>query len=98
MAIFLVGTYMLWNLLIVAVGFYCIAANPGSLADWTNSLFINCGGPRIRRARLRGDAKLPSVRTLLLTGFGCYYSGWLSQSTPMDGLSSPWKVLKRREM
>ncbi len=97
MAIFLVGTYILWNLVIVAVGFYRIAANPAPLADWTNSLFTNCGGPRIRRARLRGDAKHPSVRTLPLIAFGCFCSRRLSQSAPMEGLSSPWKVLKRRE-
>ena len=44
-AIFLVGTYMLLNLIIVAVGFYQIAANPGVLADWTGSLFANYGSP-----------------------------------------------------
>src|SRR5215208_6566372 len=38
-AIFLVGAYMLFNLVIVVVGFYEIAANPGTLADWTGSLF-----------------------------------------------------------
>ena len=44
-AIFLVGTYMLFNLVIVAVGFYQIATNPGTLTDWTNSLFTNYPGP-----------------------------------------------------
>ncbi len=44
-AIFLVGTYMLFNLVIVAVGFYQIAANPSTLANWTNSLFTNYGSP-----------------------------------------------------
>jgi hypothetical protein len=44
-AIFLVGTYMLLNLVIVAVGFYQIATNPGTLTDWTNNLFSNYGSP-----------------------------------------------------
>ena len=44
-AIFLVGTYMLFNLVIVAVGFYQIAANPSTLADWTGSLFADYGSP-----------------------------------------------------
>ena len=44
-AIFLVGTYMLFNLVIVAVGFYQIAANPGTLAKWTNGLFADYGSP-----------------------------------------------------
>src|SRR5215212_1465945 len=44
-AIFLVGTYMVFNLIIVAVGFYQIATNPGTLADWTNNLFTNYPGP-----------------------------------------------------
>lgn len=44
-AIFLVGAYMLFNLVIVAVGFYQIATNPATLADWTNNLFSNYGSP-----------------------------------------------------
>jgi hypothetical protein len=44
-AIFLVGTYMLFNLVIVAVGFYQIATNPSTLADWTSSLFTSYPGP-----------------------------------------------------
>ena len=44
-AIFLVGAYMLLNLIIVAVGFYQIAANPGTLVDWTDSLLTNYGSP-----------------------------------------------------
>ena len=44
-AIFLVGTYLLLNLIIVAVSFYQIAANPAVLADWTGSLFTNYPGP-----------------------------------------------------
>ncbi len=45
LAIFLVGTYLLLNLIIVAVSFYQIAANPAVLADWTGSLFTNYPGP-----------------------------------------------------
>jgi hypothetical protein len=45
LAIFLVGTYMLFNLIIVAVGFYQIATNPGTLADWTSSLLTSYGSP-----------------------------------------------------
>src|SRR5918995_2245791 len=44
-AIFLVGTYLLLNLIIVAVGFYQIATNTGTLADWTNNLFTDYPGP-----------------------------------------------------
>jgi hypothetical protein len=44
-AIFLVGAYMLLNLVIVAVGFYQIATNPGTLTDWTSSLLSNYGSP-----------------------------------------------------
>jgi len=44
-AIFLVGAYMFLNLVIVTVGFYQIATNPGTLADWTNNLFSNYGSP-----------------------------------------------------
>ena len=44
-AIFLVGAYMLFNLVIIAVGFYQIATNPGTLSDWTNNLFSNHGSP-----------------------------------------------------
>ena len=44
-AVFLVGVYMLFNLVIVAVGFYQIATNPGTLGDWTNNLFSNYTSP-----------------------------------------------------
>ncbi len=44
-AIFLVGAYMLLNLIIVVVGFYEIAANPATLADWTSALFTDYPGP-----------------------------------------------------
>src|SRR5215204_949734 len=44
-AIFLVGTYLLFNLIIVAIGFYQIATNPSTLADWTSSLFTSYPGP-----------------------------------------------------
>jgi hypothetical protein len=44
-AIFLVGAYLLFNLVVVAVGFYQIATNPSSVTDWTSSLFADHGGP-----------------------------------------------------
>jgi hypothetical protein len=44
-AIFLVGTYLLLNFVIVAVGFYQIATNPGTLTDWTSGLLSNYGSP-----------------------------------------------------
>src|SRR5215203_869599 len=44
-AIFLVSAYMLLNFVIVAVGFYQIATNPGTLSDWTSSLLSNYGSP-----------------------------------------------------
>src|SRR5215216_8023345 len=44
-AIFLVGAYMLLNFVIVAVGFYQIETNPGTLTDWTSSLLSNNGSP-----------------------------------------------------
>src|SRR5215207_6626792 len=36
---------MLFNLVIVVVGFYQIAANPGTLADWTSALYTDYPGP-----------------------------------------------------
>src|ERR671911_2594737 len=36
---------MLFNLIIVVVGFYEIVANPGTLADWTSALFTDYPGP-----------------------------------------------------
>ena len=44
-AIFLVGAYLLLNLVVVAAGFYEIAANPGTLTGWTNDVLANHGSP-----------------------------------------------------
>ena len=44
-AVFIVGAYLLLNLVVVAFGFYNILAEPQTLADWRNSLFSNYGNP-----------------------------------------------------
>jgi hypothetical protein len=42
-AVFIVGTYLLLNLVVVAVGFYSILVEPQHLADWRDSLFADYG-------------------------------------------------------
>src|SRR3712207_2145803 len=44
-AIFIVGAYLLLNLVVVGFGFYEIATHPQSVADWQNALFTNYGNP-----------------------------------------------------
>jgi len=44
-AVFLVGSYLLLNLVVVAVGFYEIAAHPHLVARWQGALFANYGNP-----------------------------------------------------
>src|SRR5215207_6610455 len=44
-AVFIVGAYLLLNLVVVAVGFYEIATHPQSLADWRSTLFADYGNP-----------------------------------------------------
>jgi hypothetical protein len=44
-AVFIVGAFLLTNLVVVAVGLYEIFSDPGSLADWQGSLFADYGNP-----------------------------------------------------
>ena len=44
-AVFIVGAYLLLNLVVVAVGFYEIATQPQTVADWRSSLFADYGNP-----------------------------------------------------
>jgi hypothetical protein len=44
-AVVTVGAYLVLNLIVVAVGFYEVFANPQVLADWQTSLFSNYGNP-----------------------------------------------------
>jgi hypothetical protein len=44
-AVFIVGAYLLLNLLIVGVGFYEIATHPHNVVRWQDSLFTNYGNP-----------------------------------------------------
>jgi hypothetical protein len=44
-AIFIVGAYLLLNLVVVGFGFYEIATHPQSLAGWQEALFTNYGNP-----------------------------------------------------
>ncbi len=44
-AVFIVGSYLLLNLVVVAIGFYNILAEPQHLADWQVSLFADYGNP-----------------------------------------------------
>ena len=44
-AVFIVGAYLLLNLLVVGVGFYEMAAHPQSVVRWQDALFANYGNP-----------------------------------------------------
>src|SRR5918996_498051 len=44
-AIFIVGAYLLLNLLVVGVGFYEIATHPQTVSDWQDALLTNYGNP-----------------------------------------------------
>ncbi len=44
-AVFIVAAFLLLNLVVVAVGFYGILAEPQHLADWRASLFSDYGNP-----------------------------------------------------
>ena len=44
-AIFIVGAYLLLNLVVVGIGFYEIATHPQTVADWQRALFTNYGNP-----------------------------------------------------
>jgi hypothetical protein len=44
-AIFIVGAYLILNLLVVGVGFYEIATHPQNLVRWQDALFTNYGNP-----------------------------------------------------
>jgi hypothetical protein len=46
-AVFLVAAYLLLNLIVVAVGFYNILAEPQSIADWQSVLFADYGNPLV---------------------------------------------------
>ena len=38
-AVFIVGAYLLLNLVVVAIGFYEIATHPQTVTDWQRALF-----------------------------------------------------------
>jgi hypothetical protein len=44
-AIFIVGAYLILNLLVVGVGFYQIATHPQQIVRWQDALFTNYGNP-----------------------------------------------------
>jgi hypothetical protein len=44
-AVFIVGAYLILNLLVVGVGFYQIATHPQSVVSWRDALFANYGNP-----------------------------------------------------
>ncbi|HLL41333.1 MAG TPA: amino acid transporter [Rubrobacteraceae bacterium] len=44
-AVFLVATFLLLTLVVVAVGLYEIVTQPQNLVDWQSALFINYGSP-----------------------------------------------------
>jgi hypothetical protein len=46
-AVVIVASYLLANLVVVAVGLYEIATNPSHLSDWTGTLFSNYGNPLV---------------------------------------------------
>lgn len=45
LAVFLVGTYLFLNLIVVGVGIYQVAIHPSAIADWKNVLFANHANP-----------------------------------------------------
>jgi len=45
LSVFLVGVYLLLNLIVVAVGFYEIATSPHTVVHWQNTLFSAYGNP-----------------------------------------------------
>ena len=44
-AVFLVGLYLLLNLVVIGLGFYKIALEPHLVVDWKNALFTSHGSP-----------------------------------------------------
>jgi amino acid transporter len=44
-AVFIVGAYLLLNLIVVGVGFHEIATHPQNIVSWQNALFGNYGNP-----------------------------------------------------
>ena len=44
-AVFIVGVYLLMNLIVVGVGFYEMAVHPQSVVRWQDALFANYGNP-----------------------------------------------------
>jgi hypothetical protein len=44
-AVYIVGAYLLLNLIVVVVGFYEITTHPQSVASWQDALFANYGNP-----------------------------------------------------
>ncbi len=44
-AVFIVGAYLLLNLVVVGVGFYEIATHPQNVLDWQDALFADYGNP-----------------------------------------------------
>jgi hypothetical protein len=44
-SVFLVGAYLLLNLIVVVVGFYEIATSPHTVVHWQNALFSAYGNP-----------------------------------------------------
>jgi hypothetical protein len=46
-AVFLVGVYLLLNLVVIGVGFYQVLSNPSAIADWQTGLFANYHNPLV---------------------------------------------------
>jgi hypothetical protein len=63
---FIVGAYLILNLLVVGVGFYEIATHPQKVVSWQDALFANYGNPLL----MLGASLLVFPRlTLGLSGF-----------------------------
>jgi hypothetical protein len=94
-SVFLVGAYLLLNLIVVVVGFYEIATSPHTVAHWQNALFSAYGnppsddsdlGPRFPEAcsgglrlRDRGERDAPGARA----------GGGTTRNGPRDGSATP---------
>ncbi|BAY24857.1 putative amino acid transporter [Calothrix sp. NIES-2100] len=65
-AVFLVGVYLLLNVIVISVGMYQIAIHPGAIADWQTALFAQHSNPLL----MIGAAMLLFPRLALgLSGF-----------------------------
>jgi hypothetical protein len=70
-AVFIVGAYLILNLLVVGIGFYEIATHPQKVVSWQDALFANYGNPLLMLgASLLVFPRLALARSGFETGVG----------------------------